>query len=259
MLKQPLAIISDLHANLEATEAVLADLDSLGVFTIVCLGDIVGYGPDPAPVLDAVRARADAAVCGNHDRAVVDGTLNVRFNPLARSAVEFTRDALHPEPHRPSRLSRERWRYLENLPTTIEEGDLSFVHGTLRDPLTEYCFGSRETWWNPSQLDALFPLVKRICFAGHTHVPVVIADDKTCRYPHGADDVIRLEPDRKCIINAGSVGQPRDGDPRACYAIYTGDAIRYRRVPYDIEATRRKIFAMPRLADRLGERLREGR
>jgi diadenosine tetraphosphatase ApaH/serine/threonine PP2A family protein phosphatase len=259
MLQLPLALISDLHANLEATQAVLADIDRLGIAPIACLGDLVGYGPDPGPVLDLVRDRVGIAVCGNHDQAVVEGLSVFGFNRFAREAIEFTRDALLPQPHRASRATRDRWRYLENLPQVVKEGDASFVHGTLRHPLTEYCFGIREPWWNPDQIDELMPLIDRLCFAGHTHVPVVIDDRKACRYPRGVESAIRLDRSRKYIVNAGSVGQPRDGDPRACYAVFDGESVRYRRVPYDAEATRRKIIAMPMLADRLGDRLLEGR
>jgi predicted phosphodiesterase len=259
MMIPPFALVSDLHANLEATKAVLADIDRRGVRTIACLGDIVGYGPDPALVIDAVRRHCGVAVAGNHDWAVRHGDLQFLFNFVASAAVDHTRDVLEPRSDGASPEALARWRYLGTLPTVAVQGSLSFVHGSLRNPLMEYCFGDRHTMWDPAQLEALFPRVLWICFAGHTHFPVVIRDNRTCWYPTGAESVCSLKRGRKYIINAGSVGQPRDGDPRACYAVFEGDAVRYVRVAYDVELTRRKILSMPALADRLGDRLLRGR
>ncbi len=258
MLRPPFALVSDLHANLEATKAVMADIDRCGIRSIACLGDIVGYGPDPGPVIDIVRRRCHVAVVGNHDWAARHGELQFLFNVVARAAIDYTRDVLEPKPHASTR-ALARWRYLKQLPTVVVEESLSFVHGSLRKPLMEYCFGDRHALWDPAQLDALFPRVLWICFAGHTHFPAVIRDNQTCWYPTDSESACELTRGEKYIINAGSVGQPRDGDPRACYAVFEGDAVRYRRVAYDVECTRRKILAMPALADRLGDRLLRGR
>jgi predicted phosphodiesterase len=259
MIHPPFAVLSDLHANLEATEAVLGDIDRRGLRAVACLGDIVGYGPDPVPVLDAIRRRAEVVVCGNHDWAVLHEEFGFQFSFVAQAALEFTREALRPPPHETTSRSRARLRFLDELPVTVTKGEWQFVHGTLRRPLTEYCFGDRQSMFDPDQLAALFPLVKRICFAGHTHVPVVIRDDHACWYPSDDEPEFRFESGRKYIVNAGSVGQPRDRDPRACYAIFVGDAVRYVRVPYDVQRTRKKIIEMPELANRLGDRLVEGR
>ncbi len=256
-MKTPFAVISDLHANLEALEAVLADIDAQGLGEIACLGDIVGYGPDPGPVADLVRERATKAVAGNHDWALINRPLG--FNPLAKDVIEYTRDMLEPKFYHLFGETRERWAYLEGLPTVLEEGDLAFVHASLRDPLMDYCFGDRHPMWNPKQLEEIFPKVKRICFAGHTHYPAVIRDDAVCWYPKDDAPRFPLEAGRKYIVNVGSVGQPRDGDPRACYAVFEGDAVRYRRVPYDVERTRDKIIAIDAIEVRLGDRLREGK
>ncbi|MBI4563341.1 MAG: metallophosphoesterase family protein [Planctomycetes bacterium] len=257
MPKPPFALISDLHANLEATEAVLADIEREGVKDIVCLGDIVGYGPDPDKVVDIVKRRAAVVIAGNHDWAVLNKPHG--FNPLARNVIEYTRDMMEPKLYHVFGKTRERWTFLENLAAVIQDGDLTYVHGSLRDPLMDYCFGDRHALWNPAQLDQIFPKVKWLCFCGHTHFPTVIREDKVCWYPAEGRMEHALDRGRKYIINTGSVGQPRDGDPRACYAILTGEAVRYRRVPYDIEKTRGKILAIDAYEKVLADRLQKGK
>jgi diadenosine tetraphosphatase ApaH/serine/threonine PP2A family protein phosphatase len=212
---------------------------------------------DPDKVVDRVMARARHVIAGNHDWAVINKAWG--FNPHAREVIEYTRDMMEPKFYHLFGKTRERWSFLEKLPMTLELGDVQLVHGSLRDPLMDYCFGDRHRLYNPEQLDQLFPKVKRLCFCGHTHFPVVIRDDKVCWVPAEPDWRCRLEPGRKYIVNVGSVGQPRDGDPRACYAILEGEAVRYRRVPYDVETTRKKILAVDDTETYLADRLREGK
>lgn len=256
MLSPPFALISDIHANVEALEAVLADLDRRGVGDLVCLGDMVGYGPDPDKVVDLIRARAGTVVAGNHDWALLNRPYG--FNEMAKEVIEYTRDMLEPKFYHLFGRTRDRWDFIEKLPQTLEIGDFTFVHGSLLDPLMDYCFGDRHRLWNPKQIDAIMPKLKWICFAGHTHFPTVIRDDKACWYPMEDAPEHPIERGRKYIINAGSVGQPRDGDPRACYAIFYGDRIRYFRVPYDVEKTRAKILAIDRMESALADRLLKG-
>jgi predicted phosphodiesterase len=253
----PFALIADLHANLEATEAVLADIDAQGLKEIVCLGDIVGYGPDPDKVVDLVRTRVKTVIAGNHDWAVINKAMG--FNTAARDVIEYTRDMMEPKFYQLFGKTRERWHFLESLPDLIEQDGLQFVHGSLRERLMEYTFGDRHRLYNPGQLDDLFTRVQKICFYGHTHFPVVIRDDKKCWYPFEPDTAFSPEPGRKYLCNVGSVGQPRDGDPRSCYAIYDGKTISYRRVVYDVETTRTKILAIDSMEQYLADRLRTGK
>ncbi len=257
MLETPFAVISDIHANMEAMEALHADIHAAGIRHVVCLGDIVGYGPNPNETTDFVMEHATITVAGNHDWAVINKPFG--FSHVAAEAVEYTHDMMEPKFYQLFGNTHDRWHFLEHLPLQIDDGDLTFVHGSVRDPLSDYCFGSGHKLWNPRQMAEIFPLVKRICFCGHTHFPVLIRDDKTCFYPTEAGADFPLEPGRKYVVNVGSVGQPRDGDPRACYAIFFGDRIRFRRIPYDIEGIVRKILAIDALEDRLAERLRTGR
>lgn len=257
MVKPPFALVSDLHANLEATRAVLADIDRQGVHAVVCLGDIVGYGPDPAEVLELTLERAAVTVAGNHDWAVLHGAYG--FNRSARQAIEYTRSLLRPRRGRSRTSLQKAWQYLDHLPIVLEAGPYTFVHGSLRSPLIDYCFGDRHSRWDPSQVEEIMAQVRGVCFAGHTHFPVVIRDDQVCWYPSDEEPVLELRPDHKYIVNVGAVGQPRDGDPRACYAILSGGQVRYRRVPYDAARTCRKIERIAAIESRLGERLLLGR
>lgn len=257
-MKTPFALISDLHANLEAAKAVFEDIDRQGVREVICLGDIVGYGPDPGAVLDLVMERATAVVAGNHDWALVHGFDHL-FSVHAREAIQYTRRILKPGPLDLFGRNRARWRYLLDLPKRLEFDTLQFVHGTVRDPIWEYCFGNRHRHWDPEQLDDLFPHIQWICFAGHTHFPVVIRNDKVCWYPSDEEPILHLESRHKYIVNVGSVGQPRDLDPRACYAVFDGTAVSYRRVTYDAERTCRKIRATNGIENVMGERLLIGR
>ena len=253
----PFALIADLHANLEATEAVLADIGQQGIKEIVCLGDIVGYGPDPDKVVDLVRERVKTVIAGNHDWAVINKAMG--FNTAARDVIEYTRDMMEPKFYQLFGKTRERWHFLETLPDLIEQDGLQFVHGSLRERLMEYTFGDRHRLYNPGQLDDLFTRVQRICFYGHTHFPVVIRDDKKCWYPFEPDTAFTPEPGRKYLCNVGSVGQPRDGNWRACYVVLEDNLIVFHRVEYDVEKTIRKIYDTPELDNFLGDRLREGR
>jgi len=255
--KQPFAVMSDIHANLEAMEAVHADINGLGISQVVCLGDVVGYGPNPSEATDFVMAHATVIVAGNHDWAVINKPFG--FNRVAAEAIEYTRDMMEPKFYQLFGGTHDRWHFLENLPQLIEDGDSTFVHGSVREPLSDYCFGDTHQLWNPAQIDEIFAQVRRICFCGHTHLPVVVRDDKTCWYPSlGATD-LTLEPGRKYIVNVGSVGQPRDGDPRACYAVFSEDRVCFRRITYDVEAIVQKILAIDALEDRLADRLRRGK
>lgn len=252
------AIISDIHSNLEALNAVLADIDSRGISEIVCLGDIVGYGPDPRECVDIVMERCKFAICGNHDQAVFCEPYN--FNVGAERACYWTRQVLEDEPDKA--LRDQRWEFLGKLPFQMIYEDMLFVHGSPRRPVNEYLFAD-DVYSNPHKLMANFERLQQVaCFIGHTHVPGVFVDDPYFESPGelAEPDVYEIADDDKVIINIGSLGQPRDRDPRAAYAIVDDNRrLEFLRVEYDIDKTVHKILITPELDDFLGHRLLEGR
>lgn len=247
------ALISDIHANLEALTAVLADIASQGVTEIYCLGDIVGYGPNPCECLDLVINRCKETILGNHDQATLFDPEG--FNPVAQRAIYWTRDQLESGPGTPAQRNR-RWDFLGELRRMLSEGDFLFVHGSPREPTNEYVFP--EDIYNQRKIDALFSRIGKYCFQGHTHLPGVFTTDYRFISPEECGYRYQFLGD-KLMINVGSVGQPRDGDPRACYVILDDAGIVYRRVEYGPEATRQKIYATQPLDNMLGDRLLTGR
>lgn len=243
----PLALISDLHSNLEAVEAVLRRIDSLGVREIACLGDVVGYGADPLPVTRLVMQRCKWTILGNHDWGLFHELDD--FNPLAREALFYTRNMLRPSLLRPGR--RAAWEFLRRLPERMEDHGHLFCHGSPRDPVMEYVLKS-DGFLEPDKMHQLFAMLDRPCFVGHTHWPGIHRGDY--RFTQATDDQREFPIDGPCIVNVGSVGQPRDGDPRACFAVVAGNRVEYHRVPYDFRRTQAKILAAglhPALAERL--------
>jgi predicted phosphodiesterase len=253
--KMRFAVISDLHSNIEALTNVLQDIDDRGIDPIYCLGDVVGYGPDPRACIDLVRERCAFCIRGNHDDALFTGP--DRFNPYARHAIEWTKTRLKPGLFKP-RSNNDRWQFLEELPLDLRLGDHYFVHGSPRDHVNEYIYREDVFFNADSKLKTIFKSVDRLLFVGHTHLPVIISDDMKTLVPEEGKQEFKLDPDRKYIINVGSVGQPRDRDSRSCYVEYDNDVIRYHRVAYDIQKVVDKINANPSLDSVLGSRLLEG-
>jgi diadenosine tetraphosphatase ApaH/serine/threonine PP2A family protein phosphatase len=249
------ALISDIHGNLEALTAVMADIGSQDVDRIICLGDIVGYGPNPCQCLDIVTKNCSLTILGNHDQAALfdpDG-----FNPVALRAIYWTRDELDRGPGGPSAIN-QRWDFISELPKMYRDEDLLYVHGSPRDPTDEYVFP--ETIYDAARMNLLFDRIQWLCFQGHTHMPGVFTTDMDFIMPQDCDYRLPLTKDKK-MINVGSVGQPRDEDPRACYCIFDRKAmvLEFHRVEYDVEATAQKIYAIADLDNMLGDRLRSGR
>jgi diadenosine tetraphosphatase ApaH/serine/threonine PP2A family protein phosphatase len=249
-----IAIISDVHANLEALQAVLEDIDARGFTDIVCLGDVVGYGPNPRECADVVRARCRFTIRGNHEEALVTGAEG--FNPFARKAIDWTREELRRADATPTGQD-ERWAFLVSLPLVHKEAPLHFVHGSPRDPVNEYLFGDDVGFWDQRKYTEIFGAFEKLLFAGHTHVPCVITESAKYLVPSDFDGVYRTTGE-KTIVNVGSVGQPRDRDWRASWAEWDDGVVRFHRVPYDVESTVRKITSIRALTATFGERLLKG-
>ncbi|TWT82068.1 phosphodiesterase [Planctomycetes bacterium CA13] len=249
------ALISDIHGNYDALTAVLADIRTVNVDDIYCLGDIIGYGPNPCECLDSVMKEAKLTILGNHDQAALFDPEG--FNPMALQAIYWTRDQLDNGPGSPDQVNA-RWDFLGELPRQIDEGEYRFVHGSPRDPTNEYVFP--EYVFDTRKMEILFGKIEHVCFMGHTHLPGVFTTECEFISPDECDHVYQLSRE-KVMINVGSVGQPRDEDRRSCYAILDTEAktVTFRRVDYNIDSVANKIYAVPDLADALGDRLKHGR
>jgi predicted phosphodiesterase len=237
------AILSDIHSNLEALEAVLADAAARECTHYICLGDIVGYNANPRECLHLIQGLECPVVKGNHDEQASIEVSTEGFNELAEEAIGFSR----------AQLSREEKKWLADLRYTRQVRDFTIVHATLDTPAQwGYIF---------NELDAIASFTYQhtsLCFFGHTHWPTAFVRDDNVR--RIAPERIHLENGKKYFINSGSVGQPRDRDWRAAYSIYHPDEqlVEQRRVEYDLATAQRKIRAAG-LSDRLADRLALGR
>ncbi len=233
------AIFGDIHANFEALQAAMADAQEQGCANFVCLGDIVGYGGSPVECLETVRSLGCPVVRGNHDEGASDESSLDDLNPLAETALRWTRD----------QLSNEQRQWLRELKLVRQVRDFTIVHATLDSP------GSWGYVTNRFDAMASFSYqFTQLCFYGHTHVPRVFEKADAVRAGRGFD--IQLERGVKYFVNVGSVGQPRDGDWRAAYVIFDAQEqfVGIRRVEYDVDTAKRKIreAGLPGLlADRL--------
>jgi predicted phosphodiesterase len=237
------AIFGDIHANLEAFDAVMADAASQGVTHHVCIGDVVGYNANPHECVAKLQELGCPVVKGNHDEEASADTEIVGLNPLAQAALEWTRRA----------LNEEDKSWLRNLRMVRQVRDFTIVHSTLDTP-TSWAYVM-------NKFDAMASFsyqFTQVCFFGHTHTPRVYVKGVTVTLEN--TETVRVEPGRKYFINVGSVGQPRDGDWRSAYAVYDHDnqQIYIRRVPYDLAAAQKKIRAAG-LPEPLAERLALGK
>jgi predicted phosphodiesterase len=246
------AIISDIHSNLEAFEAVWADIREQQITEVYCLGDLIGYGPNPCECVD-MAMQCQVCLLGNHDQGALFDPEG--FNSGAERAIFWTRLQLESGPGTPAQRN-QRWDFLGELARNHQDGDLLFVHGSARNPLNEYVFP--EDIYNRRKMEKIFALVPKHVFQGHTHVPGVFTEDMNFFSPEELHYEFRL-PEQKVMVNVGSIGQPRDGDPRACYVVLENDLVRFRRIEYPLETTIAKIYNVPELDNFLGDRLRDGR
>lgn len=229
------AIISDIHSNLEALQKALSIIDGKKVDEIICLGDIVGYGAEPNACVDLVRSRCASVVLGNHDAAALNTALAYDFNAIARRAVYWTSE----------QLTAENMEYLASLPMTFVKENALFVHSSPDSP---------EAWdyiVDPDEAShALRSLKEQICFIGHTHVPGIYSVRGRAKF---------ITRDEKYIVNVGSIGQPRDGNPMLSFGIFDSTAWEFEivRSEYDIQKAAEKIYAA-KLPEELGNRLLYG-
>jgi len=220
-----IAIISDIHGNLEALQTALKYIQSQGITRIICLGDIVGYGPFPNECVELTRKYSEKCLLGNHDAAAIDQTDISFFNQYAKDAALWTRKV----------LTEYNKQYLANLPLEYQEGDVLYVHSTPENP---------ETWdYIQSEFEARMYMQRisaRVVFIGHSHIPVVFSHTEGAFY----EEDVPLEENDKYIINVGSIGQPRDGDPRLCFVIFdiAENHVQYVRLDYDIQKTYEAIL-----------------
>jgi predicted phosphodiesterase len=225
------AIIADIHANLAAFKAVLDDIDRRGgAEELWCLGDVVGYGPDPHQCLELLRQYRHVCVAGNHDWAAIGKLDTLYFNPAAAAACHWTAQ----------QLSAEDIQYLESLPLVVERDNFTLVHGSPREPIWEYLLSASDASENLAHFETLF------CLVGHSHVPLIFECGQTgaCSISEFPAEATLTLVESRLIINPGGVGQPRDGDPRASYAICNAEtgSISHYRVSYDVGVTQARMM-----------------
>jgi diadenosine tetraphosphatase ApaH/serine/threonine PP2A family protein phosphatase len=237
------ALLGDIHSNLEALRVVLEDAEKQGVTKYACLGDVVGYNANPVECLDMVRKLNCVCVRGNHDHYCSHAENLDGFHPLAADVVDWTR----------KQLNQDQQEYLRNLRYVASVETFTIVHSTLDAPeMWGYVFDKLEAEANFNYQTTT------LCFYGHTHVPLAFEKSDAIRF--GLYTRIRVGLGKKYFINVGSVGQPRDGDPRAAYVIYdmVNNVVELRRLPYDIQTTQKKILDAG-LPGRIASRLAVGR
>ncbi len=241
-------IFSDVHSNLEALEEVLSFYKKERLQSFICLGDIVGYGPNPNECIQRiVSLKKVQVIAGNHDYAVVGLKELTWFNDLASRSLVWTK----------RHLTEENRNYLMRLPRLIDHSLFTLAHGSPRDPIDEYLLTARQ------YLDNVEFFRTAVCFVGHTHLPCVFYADSLGIIqikPLAEGEVFKIDPLAHTIVNVGSVGQPRDGDPRAACAIYDSDSkeVKIIRLKYNIDATQQKM-RQASLPLYLSERLSYGR
>lgn len=247
------AVISDIHGNLEALHAVLRDISRRRIKEIFCLGDIIGYGPNPRECLQLSR-RFQCSVRGNHEEAVLFYAED--FNEKARQAILWTRDQLGSVEFKREE-NMELWNFVGDMKEKERVEGMELVHGSLRQPTKDYLL-PRDIRDN-RKMSEIFSLMKeKLCFCGHSHIAGVFFEDLEFLNSREGSGKVLLDG-RKAIINVGSVGQPRDGDNRACYVTVEGNEVCFRRLRYNMKRTMEKIFSIKELPDFFAYRLERGR
>lgn len=223
-------VFSDIHSNLEAFQAVLADMRAIRFSRLICLGDVVGYAASPKECVDLVRSLDTEVLRGNHDFAVVDDATMLQMSGPAALGIRYARDQLSPG----------RCDFLANLPLVSSQGGLEFVHSSLDQP-EDWTYLRRE-----SEIREHFKAQRQpVSFCGHSHIPAVVwLNPRGQIHLLGSSARLELPKEGKILINVGSIGQPRDRCPEACYVVYDAAqrSVEFRRVPYDIDRAKEKIL-----------------
>ena len=230
-----IAIISDIHSNLEALTAVLGEIDKRSIRTIICLGDVVGYGANPDECVELLKGRNIPCIAGNHDKAVIGERNIIDFSDNAKTGVRWSRE----------HLSQSSLEFIKSFPLTLVDFDVLFVHSSPDFP-EEF----RYLIFSTDAVASFGYFSQPLCFVGHTHRPIIFCEDMA---------TAQLTKEKKFIVNVGSVGQPRDGDWRACFGVFDTELwnVNYARVEYDVKTARQKILDAG-LPGRLGDRLLVG-
>lgn len=245
------AIISCIHANAPAFRAVIDDATARGVERIVCLGDLVGFGPDPVECVDLAREKCSITLKGCHDQALLDG--GAYLPAPIRNGITWAKQQLTEDDQGPARLE-----FLEQLPERYEAVGIAFRHASPREPVNEYLF-PEDVRRDPRKLQRNFTATEKVVFVGHTHVPGVFLENPLRWGPAAQlENYYHYKKGEKVIVNVGSVGQPRDGDVRACYLEITKNELFWRRVEYDVEQVAARIKENSRLAASAAQRLLRG-
>lgn len=254
-MAERVALISDLHSNIEALEEVLKDIDSQGVESVYCLGDLIGYGPNPREMIRHAF-NWKWSLRGNHEDALL--FLALDFNPEAAQAIDWTRNQLN-DPKSEKNENHRMWNFLGDLAELKEEDNALFLHASPRNHTKEYV--RPHDIQDKEKMEEIFSMIKHICFCGHTHEPGVFTQDLKFYPPRAFANKVKLADGRKYYVNIGSVGQPRDRDTRSCYVIWDPEnrVVEYRRVEYNFKKTMDKIFSIKNIPRRFGERLEAGR
>ncbi|MFC1667891.1 metallophosphoesterase family protein [Chlamydiota bacterium] len=238
------AIVGDIHSNIEALGEVISDAKNKGVKEFICVGDIVGYGPNPEKCYSKLCDLGCICIAGNHDYAVCKMTDTINFNEVANKAIEWTREV----------LPKKAISFLGNLEYSMEFDDFAIVHSSFFFPEKwGYVFTIQEAFLNFQIQNT------EIAFIGHSHVPGIFISYNNMIQSYNPANIV-IEDDRKYLINVGSVGQPRDNNPLACYVIFDSDrrTVEFRRVSYNIDRTKEKIMRVG-LPEFLAQRLTWGR
>ncbi|MBI4567769.1 MAG: metallophosphoesterase family protein [Planctomycetes bacterium] len=244
------AIISDIHGNLEALRRVLDYIGRLkGIEAIYCIGDVIGYGPQPVECL-RLSKEFRINLIGNHEEALLSGPH--LFNKMAENAIKWTQEQVDL-----CTDAEDLWEFVEKMAYYHVDGPDLYVHASPRDCCIEY-INPRDIRDQPDKIQDIFTYVQSLCFVGHTHLPGIFTSAMNY-VDHAKAGRFKVHNGVKHIVNIGSVGQPRDGDPRACFVTYDGNEVVYHRVEYDVKKTAERIYHTPMLDRVLGDRLLVGK
>ena len=243
------AIVSDIHGNYEALQVALGLMAEMGISDedIFCLGDVIGYGPQPAECLKESH-RFAWNIQGNHEAALITG--GARFNPRAQEAIKWTMDQLE--------FEEKLWLTTEwDTIVNDEETGLTYVHGSPRNHTEDYILPARAH--KADFMEPIFEMIQRACFIGHTHIPGVFRENLTFEHPLEMGGEIDLSGEEgKIFLNVGSVGQPRDQNVQGCFVTLDGDKVTWHRFQYDLEKVVQMIYDIELLDNQLGDRLKIG-